>query len=45
MQQAALVAALGDDVDELFEAMEPWSRAVVDAAMRQMDTTKGDADG
>ena len=45
VQQAALVAALGDDVDELFGAMEPWSRAVVDAAMRQMDTTKGDADG
>ena len=45
VQQAALVAALGDDVDELLDVMVPWTRAVVDAAIRQMDGKEGDADG
>jgi hypothetical protein len=45
VQQTELVAALGDDVDELLDAMVPWTRAVVDAAIRQMDPTKGDRDG
>ncbi len=31
-QEAELVEALGDDVDELFELMAPWARAVVAAA-------------
>jgi helix-turn-helix protein len=32
LQEAELVAALGDDVDELFELMAPWARAVVASA-------------
>lgn len=32
VQEAELVEALGDDVDELFELMAPWARAVVAAA-------------
>lgn len=32
VQEAELVEALGDDVDELFELMVPWARAVVAAA-------------
>ncbi len=32
VQEADLVEALGDDVDELFELMAPWARAVVAAA-------------
>jgi len=34
LQEAQLVEALGDDVDELFELMAPWARAVVAAAGR-----------
>jgi hypothetical protein len=34
LQEAELVEALGDDVDELFELMAPWARAVVGAAGR-----------
>jgi DNA-binding MarR family transcriptional regulator len=34
LQEAELVEALGDDVDELFELMAPWARAVVAAAGR-----------
>jgi hypothetical protein len=34
VQEADLVEALGDDVDELFELMAPWARAVVAAAGR-----------
>lgn len=33
-QEAELVEALGDDVDELFELMAPWARAVVAGAGR-----------
>ena len=33
-QEAELVEALGDDVDELFDFMAPWARAVVAAAGR-----------
>ena len=32
LQEAELVAALGDDVEELFELMAPWARAVVASA-------------
>lgn len=32
LQEADFVAALGDDVDELFELMAPWARAVVASA-------------
>ena len=32
LQEAELVAGLGDDVDELFELMAPWTRAVVASA-------------
>jgi hypothetical protein len=32
LQEAELVEALGDDVDELFELMAPWARAVVASA-------------
>jgi len=32
VQEADLVDALGDDVDELFDLMAPWARAVVAAA-------------
>jgi hypothetical protein len=32
VQEADLVEALGDDVDELFDLMAPWARAVVAAA-------------
>jgi DNA-binding MarR family transcriptional regulator len=32
VQEAELVEALGDDVDELFELMAPWARAVVASA-------------
>jgi hypothetical protein len=32
LQEAELVDALGDDVDELFELMAPWARAVVASA-------------
>jgi hypothetical protein len=32
VQEAELVDALGDDIDELFELMAPWARAVVAAA-------------
>lgn len=32
LQEAELVAALGDDVDELFDLMAPWARAVVASA-------------
>ena len=41
VQQAALVAALGDEVDELFELMTPWSRAVIDAAVQMGTPTRG----
>jgi Helix-turn-helix family len=34
VQEAGLVEALGDDVDELFDLMAPWARAVVAAAGR-----------
>ena len=34
LQQGELVDAIGDDVDELFESMTPWSQAVIDAAMQ-----------
>jgi DNA-binding MarR family transcriptional regulator len=34
LQEAELVDALGDDVDELFGLMAPWARAVVAAAGR-----------
>lgn len=34
LQEAELVDALGDDVDELFELMAPWARAVVAGAGR-----------
>jgi hypothetical protein len=34
LQEADLVDALGDDVDELFELMTPWARAVVASAGR-----------
>jgi hypothetical protein len=34
LQEAELVEALGDDVDELFDLMAPWARAVVAAAGR-----------
>jgi helix-turn-helix protein len=34
LQEAELVEALGDDVDELFELMAPWARAVVAGAGR-----------
>ena len=34
VQEADLVEALGEDVDELFELMAPWARAVVAAAGR-----------
>lgn len=34
LQEAELVEALGDDVDELLELMAPWARAVVAAAGR-----------
>jgi DNA-binding MarR family transcriptional regulator len=34
VQEAELVEALGDDVDELFELMAPWARAVVASAGR-----------
>jgi hypothetical protein len=34
LQEAELVEALGEDVDELFELMAPWARAVVAAAGR-----------
>ncbi|HEY3097124.1 MAG TPA: hypothetical protein VGK05_09810 [Acidimicrobiia bacterium] len=34
VQEADLVEALGDDVDELFDLMAPWARAVVAAAGR-----------
>ena len=33
-QEADVVEALGEDVDELFELMAPWARAVVAAAGR-----------
>jgi hypothetical protein len=32
VQEAGLVEALGDDVDELLELMAPWARAVVASA-------------
>ena len=32
LQEAELVEALGDDVDELFDLMAPWARAVVASA-------------
>jgi Helix-turn-helix family len=32
LQEAELVEVLGDDVDELFELMAPWARAVVASA-------------
>jgi hypothetical protein len=32
-QERAAVEALGDDVDELFTLMAPWSRAVIESAM------------
>ena len=32
LQEAELVEALGDDVDELFELMAPWARAIVASA-------------
>jgi hypothetical protein len=34
LQEAELVEALGDDVDDLFELMAPWARAVVASAGR-----------
>jgi hypothetical protein len=34
VQEADLVEALGEDVDELFDLMAPWARAVVAAAGR-----------
>jgi hypothetical protein len=34
LQEAELVEALGDDVDELFELMAPWARTVVASAGR-----------
>jgi helix-turn-helix protein len=34
LQEADLVEALDGDVDELFELMAPWARAVVAAAGR-----------
>jgi hypothetical protein len=34
VQESDMVEALGDDVDELFELMAPWARAVVAAAGR-----------
>jgi DNA-binding MarR family transcriptional regulator len=34
VQEAGLVEALGDDVDEVFDLMAPWARAVVAAAGR-----------
>jgi hypothetical protein len=34
LQEADVVEALGEDVDELFELMAPWARAVVAAAGR-----------
>jgi helix-turn-helix protein len=34
LQEAELVGALGEDVDELFELMAPWARAVVAGAGR-----------
>jgi hypothetical protein len=34
VQESDVVEALGDDVDELFELMAPWARAVVAAAGR-----------
>ena len=34
LQEAEMVEALGDDVEELFELMAPWARAVVAAAGR-----------
>jgi DNA-binding MarR family transcriptional regulator len=34
LQEAELVEALGDDVDEVFELMAPWARAVVASAGR-----------
>ena len=45
VQQVALVAALGDDTDELLQTMVPWTRAVVDAAIRQMEKEEGDENG
>ncbi len=32
LQEADLVEALGNDVDELFDLMAPWARAVVASA-------------
>jgi hypothetical protein len=32
LQEADVVEALGDDVDELFELMAPWARVVVASA-------------
>jgi hypothetical protein len=32
LQESELVDALGDDVDELFDLMAPWARAVVASA-------------
>lgn len=40
-QQIEIVEAIGDDVDELFESMAPWSRAVIDAAMQMGTPTRG----
>jgi hypothetical protein len=40
-QEAELVDALGDDVDELFELMAPWTRAVIDVAMTMGTPTRG----
>jgi DNA-binding MarR family transcriptional regulator len=34
LQEVELVEALGEDVDELFELMAPWARAVIAAAGR-----------
>jgi hypothetical protein len=34
VQEAHLVEALGEDVDELFDLMAPWARAVVAGAGR-----------
>jgi hypothetical protein len=44
-QEVAVVDALGDEVDELFDLMSPWARAVVDVAMTMGTPTREGHDG
>jgi hypothetical protein len=44
-QERAPVEALGDDVDELFDLLAPWARAVVAGAGAQWPSAGGGSDG